>query len=80
MLIGTPAYMSPEQARADKRGWDTRSDTIYISGALYEISTGSTPFDTQETLKRGLDEIRRVIREQEPVKPSTRLRHRGPML
>ncbi len=73
MLIGTPAYMSPEQAALTNVDVDTRTDIYSLGVLLYELLTGSTPFDTGELLKAGLDEIRRVIREQEPVRPSTRL-------
>ncbi len=73
MLIGTPAYMSPEQAALTSVDVDTRTDVYSLGVLLYELLTGSTPFDTGELLKAGLDEIRRVIREQEPVRPSTRL-------
>src|SRR4029079_16044194 len=73
MLIGTPAYMSPEQAALTSVDLDTRTDIYSLGVLLYELLTGSTPFDTGELLKAGLDEIRRVIREEEPVRPSTRL-------
>ena len=73
MLIGTPAYMSPEQAELTRVDVDTRTDIYSLGVLLYELLTGSTPFETAELLKAGLDEIRRVIREQEPVRPSTRL-------
>jgi len=73
MLIGTPAYMSPEQAALTRIDVDTRTDIYSLGVLLYELLAGSTPFDTAELLKAGLDEIRRVIREQEPVRPSTRL-------
>jgi serine/threonine protein kinase/tetratricopeptide (TPR) repeat protein len=73
MLIGTPAYMSPEQAALTNLDVDTRTDVYSLGVLLYELLTGSTPFDTSELLKSGLDEIRRVIREQEPIRPSTRL-------
>jgi tetratricopeptide (TPR) repeat protein len=73
MLIGTPAYMSPEQAEFTSVDVDTRTDIYSLGVLLYELLTGSTPFDTGELLKAGLDEIRRVIREEEPVRPSTRL-------
>jgi serine/threonine protein kinase len=73
MLIGTPAYMSPEQATLTTVDVDTRTDIYSLGVLLYELLTGSTPFNTVELLKSGLDEIRRVIREEEPVRPSTRL-------
>jgi serine/threonine protein kinase len=73
MLIGTPVYMSPEQAALTSVDVDTRTDIYSLGVVLYELLTGSPPFDTQKLLKEGVDEIRRVIREQEPVKPSTRL-------
>src|SRR5271156_3950759 len=73
MLIGTPAYMSPEQAALTSVDVDTRSDIYSLGVLLYELLTGTTPFDTQELLKVGLDEVRRVIQTQEPVRPSTRL-------
>src|SRR5712664_4116879 len=73
MLIGTPAYMSPEQATLSSVDVDTRTDIYSLGVLLYELLTSSTPFETEELLKAGLDEIRRVIREQEPLRPSTRL-------
>jgi serine/threonine protein kinase/Tfp pilus assembly protein PilF len=73
MLIGTPAYMSPEQAAFTSADVDTRTDIYSLGVLLYELLTGSTPFDAGELLKAGLDEVRRVVREQEPPRPSTRL-------
>ena len=73
MLVGTPAYMSPEQAALTSVDVDTRTDIYTLGVLLYELLTGSTPFDSAALLKAGLDEIRRVIREQEPDRPSTRL-------
>jgi serine/threonine protein kinase len=72
-FIGTPAYMSPEQAMLTNVDVDTRSDIYALGVLLYELLTGKTPFDAQELLKIGLDEMRRTIREQEPPRPSTRL-------
>jgi tetratricopeptide (TPR) repeat protein/tRNA A-37 threonylcarbamoyl transferase component Bud32 len=72
-FIGTPAYMSPEQAEMSGLDIDTRSDIYSLGVLLYELLTGSTPFDTKELLQSGLDEMRKIIREREPVRPSTRL-------
>ena len=72
-FIGTPAYMSPEQAEMSGLDIDTRSDIYSLGVMLYELLTSRTPFDAQELLNSGLDQMRRTIREEEPVRPSTRL-------
>jgi len=72
-LIGTPAYMSPEQADMNDQGIDTRSDIYSLGVLLYELLTGRTPFEAKELLESGIDEMRRTLREREPPRPSARV-------
>src|SRR6478736_1818044 len=72
-LIGTPAYMSPEQADMSNPDTDTRSDIYSLGVLLYELLTGTTPFDARQLLESGLDGMRRIVREKEPGRPSTLL-------
>ena len=69
-FIGTPAYISPEQAQMTNVDIDTRSDIYSLGVLLYELLTGKTPFGARELLESGLDELRRTIREKEPARPS----------
>ena len=72
-MVGTPLYMSPEQAEMSGLDIDTRSDIYSLGVLLYELLTGTTPIDRKLFAKAAYDEIRRLIREEEPPKPSTRI-------
>ncbi|HEY2761537.1 MAG TPA: serine/threonine-protein kinase, partial [Pirellulales bacterium] len=72
-LIGTPTYMSPEQAQLSGIDIDTRSDIYSLGVLLYELLTGTTPLDAKTLLSAAFDEMQRMIREEEPTKPSTRI-------
>lgn len=72
-FIGTPAYMSPEQAELRELDIDTRSDVYSLGVLLYELLTGRPPYDPKSLVRAGVEEIRRIIREVEPPRPSTRI-------
>ena len=73
-MVGTPLYMSPEQAELTSLDIDTRSDIYSLGVLLYELLTGRTPIDTATMAQAGMDEIRRIIREVDPPRPSARVK------
>ncbi len=78
-FIGTPAYMSPEQAEPGRIDVDTRADIYSLGALLYELLTGRAPFDSKTLLDSGLENLRRTLREAEPPRPSHLLRSLDPV-
>jgi len=79
-MIGTPEYMSPEQAEMSGLGIDVRTDVFSLGVLLYELLTGTTPFGTEYLRGKGYAEIQRIIREEEPLRPSTKISTLGEAL
>jgi serine/threonine protein kinase/tetratricopeptide (TPR) repeat protein len=77
LLIGTPEYMSPEQAEMSGLDVDTRTDIYSLGAVLYELLVGSRPFDSEDLRSKGYSDIQRIIREKEPPKASTKLSSLG---
>ncbi len=76
-MVGTPLYMSPEQAEMTSIDVDTQSDVYSLGVLLYELLTGTTPLDSERLKRAAFDEVRRIIREEETQRPSTRLSTMG---